>query len=89
LFSFWRLPGANASGLELQAFWKAILVYAHISKVQGDKIIPFCCGSHTYRRKLHHSKRIKFPNENSTVLRKRLAANVLALSAKAGTAVAC
>jgi hypothetical protein len=79
------LPGADVFGLKLQAFLKATIFLGHSSEVQG--VESFCCGSHI-QRQTASPQRIKFPDENSTVLRKRLAANVLALRAKAGTAVA-
>ena len=87
MFSFWRLPGDNAFGLKLLALWKAILVFAHISEVQGVKIILLRIAH--IQKKTASPQKIKFPDENSTVLRKLLAARVLALTAKAGTAVAC
>jgi hypothetical protein len=87
IFSFWRLPGENASGLKLLAFWKAILVFAHISEVQGVKTILLRIAH--IQQKTASSQRIEFPDESSTVLRKLLAARVLSLAVKARTAVAC
>ena len=80
------MPGENASGLKLLAFWKAIIVFAHISEVQGVKTILLRIAH--IQKKNASSQRIKFPDESSTVLRKLLAARMLALAAKAGTAVA-
>ena len=52
----------------------------------GSKIILLRI-AHIQKKTASH-QRTEFPDENSTVLRKLLAAKVLALRAKAGTAVA-
>ncbi len=75
----------------VRRFWfkaaEATLVFAYRSEVQGVK--SFCRGSQTDSGKRHHPKGLNTGTRTPqcSALRKRLAANVLALGAKAGTAV--